>query len=157
MYHRLEMESVQHSPSFVIRDQNTFRFWVRKESLIRTATIMMMLDNAFGIFNNVPPRIQWSEIDLPFPSDDVCFKAANYSELLSIQRFPAPRIKIKSAFVLLFGPTDSIDTERALQSAALTVLDLQMLIHSKQPSPFSPHFLLPLPFPIQYLIPSLFQ
>jgi len=119
----------------------------------------MMLDNAFGIFNNVPPRIQWSEIDLPFPSDDACFKAANYSELLSIQRFPVPRIKIKSAFVLLFGPTDSIDTERALQSAALTVLDLQMLIHSKQPFPFGPHFarLVPLPLPIKYLIPPLFS
>ena len=103
-----------------------------------------MLDNAFGIFNNVPPRFQWTEIDVPFPGDDQCFRAANYNELVFQSRFPQLRMKIKDAFLILFSPIENADQDlQVLRSGNLTALDMQMLIHCRCPrSPNSPLFLL---------------
>merc|ERR1711964_427468 len=66
IFHLLDVLTMQHSPALLINDQTSFRTWIRKESFIRTATMAVMLDHAFGIFNNVSPHFQWAEIDLPF-------------------------------------------------------------------------------------------
>ncbi|KAM3086872.1 hypothetical protein ACMFMF_000807 [Clarireedia jacksonii] len=95
-----------------------------------TATLMMMLDNAFAIFNNLAPRLQWAEIDLPFPSDDQYFKAAKYDDLRNHSGFPISKMKIKDAFMLLFSPVDIADRGLLpLRGGNLTVLDMQMLMH----------------------------
>jgi hypothetical protein len=85
-----------------------------------------MLDSAFGIFNNVPPRFQWAELDLCFPYDDKFFRLSSYEELLSTQQFPILRMKIKDAFLVLFSQPDDL---RRLREAGLSALDMQMLIH----------------------------
>lgn len=132
IYRYLELNIVQHSAGFVIKDQSSFRDWIRKESYIRTATVMMMLDNAFAIFNNLTPRLQWAEIDLPFPSNEGYFKATKFEDLKDHAGFPIPKIKIKDAFLLLFSPMESAKEDlMPLCNRNLTALDMQMLIHSK--------------------------
>jgi hypothetical protein len=89
-----------------------------------------MLDNAFGIFNNVVPRFQWAEIDLTFPSDDRYFKIRSYDELVKTNQFPSRKMKIKDAFLVLFSPPEANDKNLApLREGNLTALDMQMLIH----------------------------
>ncbi|KAL3420884.1 transcription factor [Phlyctema vagabunda] len=58
IYRYLGMNKVQHPLEFKIVDEQSFKTWIQKEAYIRTATIAMMLDNAFGIFNNITPRLQ---------------------------------------------------------------------------------------------------
>ncbi|THV48423.1 hypothetical protein BGAL_0249g00080 [Botrytis galanthina] len=130
IYRYLELNIAQHSPGFVIKDQSSFRDWIRKESYIRTATVMMMLDNAFAIFNNLTPRLQWAEIDLPFPSNEGYFKAAKFEDLKDHAGFPISKIKIKDAFLLLFSPMENAKEDlMPLCNRNLTALDMQMLIH----------------------------
>ncbi|TVY93686.1 Gastrula zinc finger protein [Lachnellula willkommii] len=130
IFHQLNLQVVQHSPTFQIIDQQSFRSWIRKESYIRTATLATMLDHAFGIFDNVSPRFQWAEIDLPFPSDDVYFKVTNYEELVAQSLYPQHKIKIKDAFLVLFSPPETAEHDlKVLRNANLTALDMQMLIH----------------------------
>ncbi|ESZ95330.1 hypothetical protein SBOR_4264 [Sclerotinia borealis F-4128] len=130
IYRSLELNVVQHSPGVVIKDQYSFRDWIRTESYIRTASVMMMLDNAFAIFNNLTPRLQWAEIDLAFPGNDEYFKAATYDDLGNHSGFPIPTIKIKDAFLLLFSPMETADKDlMPLCNRNITALDMQMLIH----------------------------
>ncbi|RDW71876.1 hypothetical protein BP5796_07910 [Coleophoma crateriformis] len=130
IYRYLGMHTVQHPANFSITDEHSFRMWIRKEAYIRTATIAMMLDNAFGIFNNITPRLQWSEIDLPFPSEDRYFNFASYDEMLADGRFPTPKPKIKDAFVMLFSTGENWEEDlRPLRSGILNAMDMQMLMH----------------------------
>lgn len=104
-----------------------------------TATIAVMLDHAFGIFNNVSPRFQWAEIDLPFPSDDRFFEVANYAELRAQSLCPVPKMKVKDAYLVLFTPLESAEQElNVLRTGNLTPLDMQMLIHCKSELKLSP-------------------
>jgi hypothetical protein len=92
----------------------------------------VMLDSAFGIFNNVSPRFQWAEIDLTFPSDDGYFAVANYEELMAHSLFPVRKMKIKDAFLVLFSPPEKAEEGLTfLRRGKLTALDMQMLIHCK--------------------------
>ncbi len=89
-----------------------------------------MLDHAFGIFNNVSPRFQWAEIDLPFPSDEEFFKTANYGDMVAKSVQPKRSMKIKDAFLTLFAPPESVEHDLGvLRQEALSALDMQMLIH----------------------------
>lgn len=93
---------------------------------------MMMLENSFAVFNNITPRLQWAEIDLPFPSSDICFKAASYNDLSNHSGYPVPKIKIKDAFLLLFSPMETADNDlMTLRNGNISALDMQMLIHGK--------------------------
>ncbi|RDL41750.1 Zn2 DNA-binding protein [Venustampulla echinocandica] len=130
IFHHLELQAVQHSPTFQITDQQSFRSWIRKESYIRTVTLAVMLDHSFGIFNNVSPRFQWAELDLPFSSDDRYFSIANYAELRAQGLYPQLRMKIKDAFLILFSAPDRADEElNILRTSNLTPFDMQSLIH----------------------------
>lgn len=130
IYRYLGMNNVQHPADFKITDEQSFKTWTLKEAYIRTATIAMMLDNAFGIFNNITPRLQWSEIDLPFPSEDRYFEFASYEELLADSRFPYPKPKIKDAFMMLISAGDNWKDElRCLRLGTLNAMDMQMLMH----------------------------
>ncbi|CZS90558.1 related to transcription factor Pig1p [Rhynchosporium graminicola] len=127
IFHILDVLTAQHSPTSLISDQTSFRAWIRKESFIRTATLAVMLDHAFGIFNNVSPHFQWAEIDLPFPSDDRSFQISNFDEMVANSAIPRLGMKIKDAFLILFSQED--DDLGVLRRGNLTALDLQMLIH----------------------------
>ncbi|KAF4624958.1 hypothetical protein G7Y89_g13210 [Cudoniella acicularis] len=130
IFHHLELQTVQHSPAYQVKDQQSFSTWIRKESFIRLATLATMLDHAFGIFNNVSPRFQWAEIDLPFPSDDRYFNAKNYDDLVAQSLYPQNKMKIKDAYLVLFAPAERAQEDlQILRSGNLTPLDMQMLIH----------------------------
>lgn len=149
----LEMQTVQHPPSPIINSPSTFSAWILRESYIRTATLATMLDNAFGIFNNVSPRFQWSEIDLPFPSADIYFKTATYSDMVAMQTFPVPRMKVRDAFLALFTNSEGVEGDhlRGLREGRLTASDMQVLIHCML---FLPPSRSPFPSPIsQFPIP----
>lgn len=95
-----------------------------------------MLDQAFGIFNNVSPRFQWAELDLPFPCDEAYFQLANYEDLVAQSLHPQNKMKIKDAFLLLFAPPETAEEDlKVLRSGNLTALDMQMLIHCKRAFP----------------------
>ena len=99
-----------------------------------------MLDNSFGIFHNVSPRFQWSELDVPFQTDDRFFRLANYDAMLASKMTPVRRMKFKDAFLLLFSERASEERNLdILRSAQLTALDMQMLIH-RSFYPYSPNF-----------------
>lgn len=90
----------------------------------------LMLDNVFGIFNNVPPRISWAGLDMPFPSDDRYFRTASYDELATTRLFPSRKMKIEEAFLILFLPSEaSKEKLKVLRDGGLTALDMQLLIH----------------------------
>lgn len=99
-----------------------------------------MLDSAFGIFNNVSPRWQWAEVDLTFPTSDVYFDLANFNELLTMQKYPVPKMKIKDAFLILFSTPDSEGRNlQILRDGDLSPLDMQMMIHCTLfPTPHQP-------------------
>jgi hypothetical protein len=93
-----------------------------------------MLDQAFGIFNNVSPRFQWAELDLPFPSDEAYFQLANYDDLVAQSLHPQNKMKIKDAFLILFAPPETAEEDlKILRSGNLTAHDMQMLMHCKPP------------------------
>ncbi|KAE9377306.1 hypothetical protein N431DRAFT_369075 [Stipitochalara longipes BDJ] len=130
IFHHLELQTVQHSPTFSIKDQSSFRTWIRKESYIRLMTMALMLDNSFGIFHNVTPRFQWAELDVPFQADDRFFRLANYDAMIASKIAPVPRMKIKDAFLLLFSPPETQEQDLdILRQGQLNALDMQMLIH----------------------------
>jgi hypothetical protein len=90
----------------------------------------LLLDSVFRIFNNVPPRINWAELDLPFPSDDRSFGLATYDELIATRVFPVRKMKIEEAFLILFLPPEaSKEKLKVLRDGSLTPLDMQLLIH----------------------------
>lgn len=128
--HHLELQTVQHSPTFEIKDEASFRTWIRKESFIRLMTMALMLDNSFGIFHNVSPRFQWAELDVPFQTDDRFFRLSNYDAMLASKLTPVRRMKIKDAFLLLFSPPETAERDlEILRNGQLNALDMQMLIH----------------------------
>lgn len=44
--------------------------------------ILLALDSAMGIFNNVPPRIHYVELDLQMPCHPEFFELSSYAEML---------------------------------------------------------------------------
>ncbi|KAH8819775.1 hypothetical protein F5884DRAFT_849078 [Xylogone sp. PMI_703] len=142
----LRMTVVHHEPDFMIVDQPSFQRWVRRESLLRTMNIMMMLDNAFVIFNNMPNRIEWAEIDLQFPCESVYFEISDYDELLRLQLFPQTKPRVREAFQQLFLMPESGKNSASsstngngngqqgvgsgsLAKGSLNSLDMQILVH----------------------------
>ncbi|KAH6719294.1 hypothetical protein BKA61DRAFT_472893 [Leptodontidium sp. MPI-SDFR-AT-0119] len=129
IFHLLDVLTMQHSPAFLITDQTSFRTWIRKESFIRTGTVAVMLDHAFGIFNNVSPHFQWAEMDLPFPSDDKFFQISNFDMMVTETAIPRLGMRIKDAFLILFSPDGADDELDVLRRGRVTALDMQMLVH----------------------------
>jgi hypothetical protein len=109
-----------------------FEVLIRELTFASTATLATMLDQAFGIFNNVSPRFQWAELDLPFPSDEVYFQLTNYDDLVAQSLHPQNKMKIKDAFLVLFAPPETAEEDlKVLRSGNLTAHDMQMLMHCK--------------------------
>ena len=97
---------------------------------------MLSIDNAFGIFNNLPPRVELSELDLQLPCDPICFETANYQEMVIYSRFPRQKMKVLDAFQKLFM-TQSPTSPRfdPVEKNALNSWDLLVVIHREFPFP----------------------
>ena len=87
----------------------------------------MAFDTAMAIFNNVPPRISFSELDVQLPCDSMYFELSSYSEMLSRATFPKPRIKLIDAFQRLFAPPSDLAT--MVEKDAFNCWDMLYLIH----------------------------
>lgn len=88
---------------------------------------MLAFDAAMAIFNNVPPRITFSELDLPLPCEQAVWETGSYAELVGKSMFPRSRIKLLDAFQLLFVPTPEFTP--AMEKESWCCWDCMYLIH----------------------------
>ena len=117
----------QHPLFVAIPDELSFAKWVRNETRIRQMNIMLALDAAMAIFNNVPPRISFSELDLQLPCDMMYYEVASFSELTSRSIFPQGRPKLVDAFQNLF--VAPAELANAYGFMKLNCWDMLLLIH----------------------------
>lgn len=89
--------------------------------------VIVALDSAMGIFNNVPPRIHYCELDLQLPCHAEYFDLSGYAEMLQRSSFPRTRMKLIEAFRKLFVHPSEL--KAAYQNEILCCWDLLYLIH----------------------------
>ncbi len=89
--------------------------------------ILLALDSAMGIFNNVPPRIHYVELDLQMPCHPEFFELSSYAEMLTRSSFPRTRMKLIDAFQRLFSSPR--DLKSAFHNETLCCWDMLYLIH----------------------------
>ncbi|KIW74950.1 hypothetical protein Z517_11721 [Fonsecaea pedrosoi CBS 271.37] len=121
------LPSAQHSNIVAIPDDIAFQRWVRIEARIRTMNVILALDSAMGIFNNVPPRINYCEVDLQLPCHPEYFELSGYAEMLQQGSFPRPRMKLIEAFQKLFVHPSEL--KAAYQNENLCCWDMLYLSH----------------------------
>ncbi|KAK5336494.1 hypothetical protein LTR07_008528 [Exophiala xenobiotica] len=121
------LPTAQHDSVVAIPDEMAFQRWIRKEVRIRTMNILLALDSAMGIFNNVPPRVHYVELDLQLPCHPEFFELSNYAEMLARSSFPRPRMKLIDAFQRLFSSPR--DLRSAFHNETLCCWDMLYLIH----------------------------
>lgn len=91
---------------------------------------MMLLDNAFVIFNNSPTRMEWSEIgSLELPCEAHYFEAATLEDLYASPRLPLSKFKVRDAVQMLFQPEVRKVDLAGIKNGSLNALDLQIMIH----------------------------
>jgi hypothetical protein len=98
----------------------------------RTMNVLLLLDSAFGIFDNIQPRIDLCELDLQLPCDSIYFETANYQEMAITLLFPPQKMKLLDAYQRLFiepnGDSGCSDTS---EKSSLNCWDLLVLIHRR--------------------------
>ena len=91
---------------------------------------MLLLDSAFGIFDNIQPRIDLCELDLQLPCDPIHFKTANYQEMAMNSLFPHQKTKVLDAYQKLFTePSSALGCSDPAQKSFLNSWDLLIMIH----------------------------
>ncbi len=98
-----------------------------ESSKSRTMNVLLALDSAMGIFNNVPPRVNYCELDLQLPCHAEYFDLSSHSEMLQRSSFPRTRMKLIEAFQKLFVHPGEL--KAAYQSEILCCWDLLYLVH----------------------------
>jgi hypothetical protein len=99
-------------------------------------TIMMTLDNAFGIFNNLPPRFALNELGLELPCEPEAFEATDYEGMRSRSIFPHKKLKITEVFQLFFLHSNPQSPRfDPVPKGSLNMLDLQIIVHGRCQSP----------------------
>lgn len=140
------LPTAQHERVLSITNQHSFQRWVRHECYVRSETkmqdrsppdllnrtmnVMLLLDSAFGIFDNIPPRVDICELDLQLPCDPIYFNFANYHEMAINSLFPHQKMKVLDAYQRLFMTSGSASgfSEPASQSP-LNCWDLLVMVH----------------------------
>jgi hypothetical protein len=91
---------------------------------------MLLLDSAFGIFDNIQPRIDLCELDLQLPCDPIYFKTASYHEMAINSLFPHQKMKVLDAYQKLFtGPSGASRSSDLAEKSSLNSWDLLIMIH----------------------------
>jgi hypothetical protein len=91
--------------------------------------VLLALDTAMGIFNNVPPRINYCELDLQLPCSSEVFQLTGYTEMNQRSGLPPRRMMLIEAFQKLFVHPSEL--KEAYQHEVLCCWDLLYLIHGK--------------------------
>ncbi|OAL31198.1 hypothetical protein AYO22_01231 [Fonsecaea multimorphosa] len=121
------LPAAQHPTVIAIPDDLAFQRWVRTEARIRTMNVLLALDSAMGIFNNVPPRVNYCEVDLQLPCHPEYFDLTGYADMLQQGSFPRPRMKLIEAFQNLFVHPSEL--KAAYQNENLCCWDMLYLAH----------------------------
>jgi hypothetical protein len=109
--------------------------------IIRTFTYVFLLDTAFVIFNNTPPRMVLHEMNLEMPASESCFQAGNASDCYTHwHAHVSHQFAIPGSMPLLQGEAISIlmrdnYDEHSLRFANLSILSLFTLVAGKLVSP----------------------
>lgn len=94
--------------------------------------VLLLLDSAFGIFDNIQPRIDLCELDLQLPCDSIYFETANYQEMVITSLFPPRKMKLLDAYQKLFmEPTGDSGLSDISEKSSLNSWDLLVLIHRR--------------------------
>lgn len=102
------------------------------DEFYRTMNVLLLLDSAFGIFDNVQPRIDLCELDLQLPCDSTYFEIANYQEMAITLLFPPRKMKLLDAYQKLFiEPTGDSGCSDTTEKSPLNSWDLLVLIHRR--------------------------
>lgn len=88
---------------------------------------MIAFDAAMAIFNNVPPRVTFSELDLVLPCEQKFWEMGSYIDMASQGQLPQQRPKLMDLFQLLFVPAP--DFQPAADKIAWNCWDMLYLIH----------------------------
>lgn len=94
--------------------------------------VVLALDSAMGIFNNVPPRVNYCELDLQLPCHPEYFELSSHAEMLGRASFPRTRMRLIEAFQKLF--VDPEELRSAFQHEILGCWDMLYLIHGRRRS-----------------------
>ncbi|KAJ9245289.1 hypothetical protein DTO169E5_1156 [Paecilomyces variotii] len=78
----LQPASITHVDEII--DDHSFQWasFIKMEEEIRTLSYIFLLDGGFVIFNNMPPRMVVSELEMGLTCPDECFQALSASECL---------------------------------------------------------------------------
>jgi hypothetical protein len=102
------------------------------DEFYRTMNVLLLLDSAFGIFDNIQPRIDLCELDLQLPCDSIYFEIANYREMAIMSLFPPRKMKLLDAYQKLFmEPTGDSGCSDTSKKISLNSWDLLVLIHRR--------------------------
>ncbi|KIX01125.1 uncharacterized protein Z518_10191 [Rhinocladiella mackenziei CBS 650.93] len=121
------LPTAQHGSIVAIPDEAAFQRWVRNECRVRTMNIILALDSAMGIFNNVHHRVDYCELDLQMPCHPEYFELSSHAEMLRRSSFPRARIKLIDAFAKLFVSPNELKS--AYQNEVLCCWDMLYLSH----------------------------
>jgi len=100
------------------------------DEFYRTMNVLLLLDSAFGIFDNIQPRIDLSELDLQLPCDSIYFETASYQDMAITSLFPPRKMKLLDAYQKLFmEPTGDSGYSDTIKKISLNSWDLLVLIH----------------------------
>ncbi|QKX62667.1 uncharacterized protein TRUGW13939_09828 [Talaromyces rugulosus] len=82
----LQPASVTHMNTLRAVNNQLFEWesFINTEEKIRTLSYVFLLDGGFVIFNNMPPRMVVSELEMGLACPDECFQAPSASECLAI-------------------------------------------------------------------------
>ncbi|KAF2659040.1 hypothetical protein K491DRAFT_702508 [Lophiostoma macrostomum CBS 122681] len=105
--------------------------FILDEQVIRTKTFIFLLDSAFTIFNNMPPRVTIASLTFPFPCPDECFRVDNREAFLQAMRqhnpnYPRYRKMYVCDVIRTLCDTEAFDTMFCLPE--MTVLNEFILI-----------------------------
>jgi hypothetical protein len=102
------------------------------DEFYRTMNVLLLLDSAFGIFDNIQPRIDLCELDLQLPCNSIYFETANYREMAIMSLFPPRKVKLLDAYQKLFmEPTGDSGFSDTPEKISLNSWDLLVLIHRR--------------------------
>ena len=91
---------------------------------------MLLIDSAFGIFDNIQPRIDLCELDLQLPCDRIYFDIINYQDMAMHSLFPPQKMKVLDAYQKLFIPPIGIPSSSGLEEKSiLNSWDLLVIVH----------------------------
>ena len=122
----------QHPPyHFLQQSAFSWHAFVAREQLTRVLTWIFLLDTAFVIFNNVPPRMSIKEMRTDLATSEACFQAPT-SELCyeNLQGDPITSRYMLSSLTAAMCK-QRLDSQRRLALADIGSLNLFALVSGK--------------------------